>query len=262
MGRVLTRIGRSAAHVAWNVWRAGQQFVYPPVCPLCQAESADAVAEESGPCLCSTCRDAIASDTGNACRQCGSPIGPYLDPNNRCTNCRGKRLSFHSVIRLGLYKEQLRHACIRAKGIGAQPLAAALTTLLWTRQGEAVRHAGANLVIPVPQHWMHRVVKPHNPPETLARELARRLQADYSAHILVKIRRTPDQSSLPAQKRRANLHMAFRARPTPLLSGRTVLLVDDILTTGTTANEASRALRRGGARNVVVAVLAVVSRGL
>lgn len=75
--------------------------------------------------------------------------------------------------------------------------------------------------------------------------------------MLRKIKWTRDQSDLTASHRKLNLKDAFAVRPRSL-AGKTVLLVDDILTTGTTANECSRALLHAGAAKVIVAVIAVV----
>ena len=77
--------------------------------------------------------------------------------------------------------------------------------------------------------------------------------------LLRKIKWTPDQSDLTAANRKLNLKDAFAVRPRPRsLAGKTVLLVDDILTTGTTASECSRALLHAGVARVIVAVVAVV----
>ena len=111
--------------------------------------------------------------------------------------------------------------------------------------------------MPVPQHWSRRLFgQGHHAAETIAATLARLLKADHVPSILKKIRRTPDQATLPATRRRTNLRGAFRTRAAVGLTGATVLLVDDILTTGSTANESAKALLAGGAGRVVVAVVA------
>ena len=89
--------------------------------------------------------------------------------------------------------------------------------------------------------------------------LAKRLGKPHGRGLLRKIKWTPDQSDLTAANRKLNLKDAFAVRPRPrLLAGKTVLLVDDILTTGTTANECTRALLHAGVAKVIVAVVAVV----
>ena len=252
---------RSAINGALGICRAGLKFVYPETCPLCDVELARQDGfDTSHPFLCSACRQAVTPDVGNTCLRCGSPVGPYVDTSNGCSNCASNRFSFESVIKLGLYEDRLREACIRGKSPGSEPLMAAVANLLWEQERNAFHQAGVDLVLPVPRYWMQRITRPHNPAATLARVLARRLKVDFSTHILCKTRKTPDQSSLSSQQRRMNLRNAFRVRGTSRLAGLTILLVDDILTTGTTANESSKALRRAGAKRVVVAVAAVVPK--
>jgi predicted amidophosphoribosyltransferase len=90
----------------------------------------------------------------------------------------------------------------------------------------------------------------------LARALAKRLKVSFDPRQVVKVRRTPKQSTLPRTDRLTNLRDAFRLRRPGAIQGRNVLLVDDVLTTGTTANRICRLLRKAGARCITVAVLA------
>lgn len=111
---------------------------------------------------------------------------------------------------------------------------------------------------PVPTYWLQRFSRRQHAAETLAHVWARRLQVPQAPHILRKVRWTPPQARLTPSQRRTNLRQAFAARR-DALSGASVLLADDVLTTGTTAHEAARQLRLAGAGKVVVAVIA---RGL
>ena len=259
MSSLISRFSNRGVAAATELWQSAVDFAYPPHCgycntALCGMEDADC----PGTALCDTCRDAIVCDAGDWCQRCGQPVGPYLDTSNGCANCHRSQFSFDSVVRLGLYDGRLREACIRGKSPGSESLAAALAHQLWKRHQATLEEANLDLIIPVPQHWTQRITRPHNQALTLAQVFSRRLQVEFSRHILCKIRRTPDQSSLTAQQRRVNQRGAFRVRGVPSLAGLSVLLVDDILTTGTTANESSKVLRRAGAKRVVVAVAAVV----
>ena len=160
---------------------------------------------------------------------------------------------------MGIYMGSLKSVCLRMKLPGDRPIALAAAGLFWERFESQLREADIDVVLPVPEYWTRRIRRRDHGPSTMARLLAHRLQVDYSAHILVKARRTVPQSRLPAGKRRTNLKGAFRVRGSLDPTGRSVLLVDDVLTTGTTVNEASKALRRAGVGKVTVAVLA---RGL
>ena len=122
---------------------------------------------------------------------------------------------------------------------------------LWTTEGG---QAGA--VVPVPLHWRRRWRRGYNQAAALARALALGLQIPSRDRWLRRVRATPFQTAVAPSARRANVRGAFRAVADPNLTGQTVLLVDDVLTTGGTASEAARALRDAGASRVVVAVLA------
>ena len=142
------------------------------------------------------------------------------------------------------------------KCTGGHALAAALARLLWERQQKTFEQDGIDLLVAVPRHWTRRLTRDHDTPQTLGEVLARRLKVRFGRHILAKVRRTPAQAGLPPSKRRVGPKRAFQVRSSSRISSGTLLLVDDILTTGSTVNEASKALRRAGARRVVVAVLA------
>jgi ComF family protein len=242
------------------LWKAGVDFLYPPYCPLCGGDVFEHRADHRfRPSFCDDCRAGLISDYEDSCQRCASPVGPYLDTSGGCINCRGYRFAFEKVVKLGVYDGLLKRACQHAKNPSSQPLAAALGELLWEWAGEELHQAGVDLVVPIPHYWTRRFQRSHNPAETLGRVLVHLLQVEFHPHILSKVRMTPAQSSLTAPQRRANLRGVFRVRRASELKGRSVLLVDHVFTTGTTANEASKALRTAGAERVVVAVSA---RGL
>jgi predicted amidophosphoribosyltransferase len=102
------------------------------------------------------------------------------------------------------------------------------------------------------RHWQ----RGYNQSEALARALARRLGVPCRPRWLRRVRHTPHQTQQPPSARAGNVRDAFRARRGAPVTGATVLLVDDVLTTGSTASEAARALRAAGAARVVAGVLA------
>jgi ComF family protein len=105
-------------------------------------------------------------------------------------------------------------------------------------------------------HWMRRLVRGINNPDVLADLLSRHLDAPLATAGLVRRRNTLPQKDLSPRERRLNVRGAFRVRKGYNVKGAHVLLVDDILTTGATASEAARVLKRAGAATVGVAVLA------
>lgn len=240
--------------------RGAADFVYPPACRLCTAELPGVPPDgtPSAP-FCDVCRRELLMTRGPVCIHCGASIGPYLDPNLKCSLCRDERFAFERVIRLGVYEGALRTACLRGKDRGAEPLSAGLADLFWECESEALRSTPIDVVVPVPHHWTKRFLRPHNAAETLASVWAARLQLPLATHILEKRRWTRPQARLTPHERRVNLRGAFHAVPSAGLSGASILLADDVMTTGSTAHETARVLTQAGAARVVVAVIA---RGL
>ncbi len=132
----------------------------------------------------------------------------------------------------------------------------ALGEMLAETAGASLEASLTDVVVPVPMHWTRRTWRGANSPETIAQRLALRLAVPLRPALLVRARRTAPQASLSPNQRRANVRGAFRAAVHPDLPGARVLLVDDIMTTGATLNEAAKTLVRAGAAEVMVAVLA------
>lgn len=244
MLRHLSILGRDLA-------RGFLQILYPGVCASC------------GRCLppdqagfCPPCRTALTTDPHPACPRCGSTVGPFVPINDGCSRCRNVRFSFERVLRLGPYDGLLRDAILRLKHHSGEGLAEALGTLWAEYARPRLLELGASLVIPVPLHWWRRWRRGYNQSEVLAHAVARALDLPCQPGWLRRIRNTPQQTQQSPAGRRDNVRGAFRARPRRPLRGQAVLLVDDVLTTGSTCSEAGQALLEAGANRVVIAVLA------
>jgi ComF family protein len=157
---------------------------------------------------------------------------------------------------MGPYDGLLRELILRMKKGSGEALAEVMGDL-WAGESEArLRDLQAGVVIPVPLHWWRRWRRGYNQSETLARAVARRLSLPCRPLWLRRVRHTPLQTLQAPSARHANVRGAFRARRGASPRGRTVLLIDDVLTTGSTCSEAARALKDAGADRIVVGVLA------
>ena len=238
--------------------RAVLDFVYPPRCLLCDDDMNSATDATGGHlAFCTDCHAKLCPATGNECRRCGAPLGPYTVAEDGCPVCIREHFAFDEVIRLGLYRDELRMACLMAKNPAGALLGRALTDLLVEVKGTVLASHTFDAIVPVPEHWLKRLVRPQYAAETIARELSRRLKVRLATGILAKQRWTPKQARSTPGERRQQQRGAFCTSKRISLRGQTVLLVDDILTTGATADEAARMLKRAGAKRVVVAVLVV-----
>jgi ComF family protein len=112
------------------------------------------------------------------------------------------------------------------------------------------------VVVPVPLYWLRRLTRGYNQSAAVAGGVARVLGLPCRPRWLRRVRNTPKQVGQSLAARQENVRGAFRARRRAPLAGRSVLLVDDVMTTGATLGEAARALRAAGAARVAVAALA------
>jgi len=217
------------------------QLVYPATCLCCAGPMPDYQAR-----LCDSCRRSLSNSTHPVCPRCAATVGPYVQVGSGCTQCRKESFHFERVLRLGPYEGMLREVVLRIKQLSGEDLAEAIGKL-W---------AEVSLVIPVPLYWFKRLRRGYNQSEVLAQALAIKLHVPYLGRLLRRTRNTPQQTQRVGVNRRDNVRDAFRAPASPKLTKKTVLLVDDVLTSGSTASEAARALKKAGAGKVFVAVLA------
>ncbi len=234
--------------------RSVAQLIYPNLCLICEGAEGDAVPFRHG--LCGDCHAAVTADPFDACPWCAQTIGPHTDTTGGCTECRGVTLGFERAVRLGPYRGRLRDAVLRTKALAGEGLADRLGRLFAEQRGSDLRAAGPELVAPVPLHWWRKWGRGYNQAEAVARELAAGLGVPFAPRLLRRVRWTPQQLQPTRVARRENVRGAFRVRGGARAAGKTVLVVDDVMTTGSTLGEAARALRGAGAARVVVAVLA------
>jgi ComF family protein len=234
---------------------AFEDLIFPWSCVLCEAD----VPGLRGP-FCPRCRAELlaASDPAAhpACPRCALPVGPFADLHRGCSKCRGHSLGFDAALALGTYEGPLRDLCLRLKHEQNAWLAPWLCDLLAeARRAELARLPGDAWVVPVPLHWWRRLGRGYNQAEALAGGLGRRLGLRVH-RPLKRVRSTDRLADKGVTERMGAMRGAFQSRRDPGLRGRTVLLVDDILTTGATSGEAARALKKAGVRRIVAAVLA------
>jgi ComF family protein len=229
------------------------QLVFPWLCPLCGEEG------QAAP-FCLTCRRKIleqAADAGGrACPRCALSAGPFADLRGGCAACRDRTLGFDAALALGPYTGEIQKLCLRLKNDRNAWLAPWLSDLFVEARGDALSQMPPDTcIVPVPLHWLRRCQRGYNQAEALAEGLGRRLNFP----VLHSLRRVVATAQLAHKGRTARSEVmrgAFQPRSGSHLVGRTVLLVDDILTTGATCGYAARALKRAGAARVVVVVIA------
>jgi len=196
--------------------------------------------------LCPACEACVRWIGADACAKCGKPEAAPVD---RCTDCRGRSLAFDLARAAAAYEGPAREAVKAFKLGGERRTARALAR--WMVPA-ALALGAARCVTWVPSTRRSDAARGFTPAEELARPLARALGRP-AARLLAKTRETRDQAELTRAERRANQRDAFSARTRP---PERVLLVDDIMTTGATADACAAALKAAGARRVLVVTFA------
>jgi len=240
--------------VASELLRGVGQFIFPNSCLICDSAETENCRFRHG--LCIQCVQAVSPKDDSACPRCAMTIGPHTDVSEGCSECRGEALGFESAVRLGPYDGKLRDAVLRIKSSHGEGLAEMLGHVLMERASVKLRASGVQVVVPVPLHWRRRLSRGYNQASAIGRQLAAGLGVKFAPNLLKRIRHTPQQVQPSATARKENVRGAFRMKRDASFPRVPVLLVDDVLTTGSTAGEAARTLREAGASQVILAVLA------
>ena len=227
------------------------ELLYPARCLICgqPGHSSDAR-------FCANCDHGL-SDRGLRCPQCATTVGPHSLTEDACAGCRREPPPFAKALCLGSYRGPLKTAVLRMKNASGEGIA----EILGRRWGvtHALGEPAIDAIVPVPLHWWKQWRRGYNQSAAIALGIAGFRRIPIRPRWLRCTRRTAPQKTLQLTARRINVQGAFRASLS--VSGRHVLLVDDVMTTGATVEEAARALRRAGAARVTVAVLARVTVG-
>lgn len=217
-------------HLFWCV----VDWFYPPTCGGC---------ERTGERWCSECQQQVEKITGPICPRCGLP----QRGNRLCSTCRAIRPEFDQLRSWGVYKGPLRLAIHKLKyrrDLGlAEPLANHLAHML------ASTNWNVDLITCVPLNNLREKERGYNQSKEIARPLALQLRKPFHPRVIQRIRDTVSQVGLTAEERSQNVHGAFRAQKSSV-TGKNVLLVDDVATTGATINACASALREAGAAHV------------
>ena len=229
-------------------------LVYPPTCIACQAATCDAHA------LCAACWARLRFSERPYCERLGIPFPvdcgqPVLSPA-----AVADPPVFGRARAVALYDDTARALVHRLKYGDRLELALALGGMMVRAGAELVREA--DVIVPVPLHPLRLWRRRFNQAMALAGVVSRASGVPCDPFLLSRVKRTIPQVGLTKTQRQDNLQGAFRVprQARAHLKGRRVLLVDDVVTTGSTANAASRALLRGGAIRVDVLAFARVAQ--
>ncbi|HTU03813.1 MAG TPA: double zinc ribbon domain-containing protein [Candidatus Sulfotelmatobacter sp.] len=244
---------------AGDVLAALLGLVFPAPCHTC----GQPLGRQRRSALCGRCWERMERVLPGGCSRCGwsfpDPAAALGAERPLCQRCRNSADDFRVARAVLLYRESgiVRDAILLSKHAGRRPLLRHLAALL---AAEAPLHLSLTEwdgLVPVPLHWLRQWRRGFNQAEILARAVGREHDLPVVA-ALARVRRTPPQHG-DATTRRRNVRGAFAVRAAARVAGRRLLLVDDVFTTGATANAAASALLASGADDVGVLTLARVA---
>jgi ComF family protein len=228
--------------------RAVVDGVLPPRCLACGA-SVDEV-----DALCGKCWVAITFFAPPWCESCGLPFAYPVGERAICGACASRKPSWHRARSVFRYDRHSRRLVLMLKHGDQTHLVGAFGR--WMRRAGGEVLAGADLLVPVPLHWTRLLGRRFNQAALLAQAIRGAGGPAVGADWLVRRRRTPSQGLMGPAARARNVRGAFALRRGRSVKGKRVVLIDDVLTTGATAEECARVLRNAGAAWVGVLVLA------
>jgi ComF family protein len=226
-------------------------LLFPPLCIGCGEPLG------AGRGFCPACWSGITFLDGPACDCCGLPFAFDPGPGTRCGSCLARPPSFDRARAIFAYDEKSKGPILALKHADRLDLVPGFA--LWLARSGQTLLAEADLIMPVPLHRLRLWQRRYNQAAELARQLAAHSGKPLAVDALVRIRPTESQGAMASAKaRRRNVLGAFRVAASARVEGRNILLVDDVLTTGATAEACARALKRAGAAKVQVLALARV----
>jgi ComF family protein len=192
------------------------------------------------------------------CDGCGLPFEYSLGQGVRCTPCEARPAAFARARAACLYDDNSRDLILQLKHADRPELAGLFAA--WLSRAAEPLIAEADFIAPVPLHPLRLLQRRYNQAAEIARPLARRAGVPFAPGLLRRKRATPSQAGKSGRGRRLNVRGAIEAVPgqAAKVAGKRVLLIDDVLTTGATAEACAKALLGAGAAAVDVATVARV----
>lgn len=246
-------VGRLAAALK-GAARALKDGALPPRCAGCGV----VVATEG--VLCPTCWTEVSFLEEPLCVQCGYPFELDFGEPVKCGACLARPPAFDRARAVFAYDAASKSMLLSFKHGDRTDLAPTLA--VWMARSGAALLADADVIAPVPLHPKRLWRRRYNQSGLLAQRLARSSGRPALVDLLQRTRDTPSQGGFSAKGRERNVAGAFAVRPArrPAIQGARVLLVDDVYTTGATAEACAKALKRAGASAVDLLALARVVR--
>jgi ComF family protein len=230
--------------------QAAVSLLYPATCAICRKQV------RPGEYLCDRCEAKIVRIAPPFCETCSEPFDGSINIAFTCANCAHRTIHFDAAVAAyrgrGIVRDVIHqfkyNRQVHLRHLVGKWLRAAL-------DDERLRSQQFDIIVPVPLHPARQRERGFNQASLLAELLSAQISIRCRP-LLKRIRYTTTQTALDRSERMENLHNAFRLRKNADVRGLRVLLIDDVLTTGSTLSECARVLKRAGATSVHAATAA------
>jgi ComF family protein len=226
-------------------------LIYPNTCSLC----GDDLHYLSDIKICNKCKKSLHAIKDFVCQKCGMPLP---DGGEFCYICRQKpkEYNFDKMRSVYLYKDNIRKLLLKFKYADRSFLAKDFGLIMYETVKSYSFYSETDFIIPVPLNIIRRIKRGYNQAELLAKELSIKMNKQMLTNALVRKKITKPQFKLSKLERAKNIKNSFFVKNKDIIKDKTILLVDDIATTSSTASACSLALKRVGAKTVYVLTLA------
>ena len=223
-------------------------FIFPPFCPICESEL-----KHRERLICENCYSHIKTIESNFCRKCGAP---RLGGRKTCKYCKGFTFHFSKVRALGIFSsplvEMIHLLKYDRKTLIAERLGILMGNLLFSDSDLSQ----TDMIIPVPLHKTRMRERGYNQSLLLSRMVSSITRKELCNDVIIRKKATKSQTTLNHNERENNLKDAFIVSNFGKIKNKTIVVIDDVMTSGTTLNELSKTLLEAGAESVYGLVLA------
>lgn len=216
--------------------------LYPQRCPIC-----DEILTDMDHLVCRACRKKLVYVKEPSCKICGKPI--LYENGENCSDCMKKDHTFTQGKAVFIYQKDMKQSMYRFKYANRRQYSVFYASEAARIYEDWIKTLEIDAIVPIPLHRKRRRKRGYNQAELVARELSSRLNIPLNTKCLYRIKNTKPQKELSQTERKNNLKSAFKTS-TDRLQLRHILLIDDIYTTGSTLDAASKVLRKAGADDV------------
>lgn len=256
---------KQAARSGQWCFRSLVELVYPSLCLLCD-QPLDVPFHDA--MYCWGCRRRYLKALSASCYRCGARLPYRIAGRNKvptvprqftvegCPDCRQQRWSFSRTVALGTYHGRWRDHVYELKRKGRYAEAYQAGKMLAYPLMQSEWYADYDCLLPMPTHFWRRLNRGFNQAEEIAAGMASLCQWPVLRRAVACHRYAGKQGQLTRQQRLENVRNLFEVRNASHLQGRSIVLVDDVMTTGATMNQLARVCRQSGAKRLAVAVVA------